>query len=944
MARLTENGIKIERACSRVMAIAVAALAGFVLLGWTLGSRAMIGIFPGSFPMHPLTAILLAMGALSLWLYGGKRSSLKRIAGFCCAGSVALAGAARLVGYWVGAGQSAEQFLFPATFKEISIALAPVDLHVAPNTSLDFVLIGGALLIIYSRQNRLRLLALILTLSSILIAVLTISGHFINVAGLGSMVSYVPMAVGTATAFLLLATGVIFELADLKWQVGNGCGARLNEQSLARQSLENKIAIGFGAALLTICVIGIVSYQCISQFIVDSHWDNHTYQVLASIHSIYEDLSDSAGAGRGYVITGDEHFLEPWRAAMDRIDPSVDSVQRLTADNPSQQQRIEVLRPLLRQKLEFFKMLVDVRRRWGFDAARLLLLMPQGTRLMDKIRGVLIEMEAEENFLLRKRVPETESNARRSIALVTGGAAFSVILVSLAGWTIYRGVVVRMRAQDELLARTSQLEAVDGELRETLERFKSLIESAKEYAIFMLDPDGLIKSWNSGAQRLKGYLADEIIGQHFSRFYSPQDVQNGKPERELKIAIETGHYEEDGWRFRQDGSRFWANVLITAIYDSRGTHIGFSKITRDLTERVRAEEQTRNFFALSLELLCIASVDGYFKLLNPAWENALGFTQAELCSRPFMDFIHPDDRPATVAAAKRITTAEPLSQFENRYCCKDGSYRLLQWKVALSADLQLMYAAASDITEQKRTEDEIAALNKTLQRQNLELESTNKELEAFSYSVSHDLRAPLRSLDGFSQALLEDCSENLDAHGKDYLRRVRAGSQRMGQLIDDLLNLSRVTRVEMTRELVDLSKIVHEVAEELRATAPERDAEFVVTEGLLAETDPRLIRIVLTNLLGNAWKFTAKQPRARIEFGCSADNGCKAYFMRDNGAGFDEAYASKLFGAFQRLHSATDFPGTGIGLATVQRIVLRQGGRVWAEGKVKEGAIFHFTL
>jgi len=290
--------------------------------------------------------------------------------------------------------------------------------------------------------------------------------------------------------------------------------------------------------------------------------------------------------------------------------------------------------------------------------------------------------------------------------------------------------------------------------------------------------------------------------------------------------------------------------------------------------------------------------------------------------------------------------------YELTYIRKDGSRFPAVVSVTALRDAQdaiIGYLLiGTDNTARKQAADLIRQLNTDLEQRVVErtaqLQTANKELEAFCYSVSHDLRAPLRSLDGFSQALLEDCSDKLDAQGKDYLRRVRASSQRMAQLIDDLLNLSRVSRVETSKELVDLSKMAHEVAEEMRATTPQRDAEVVVAEGLIAETDPRLLRIVLTNLFGNAWKFTSKQPHARIEFGCNGENGDKEYFMRDNGAGFDAAYTSKLFGAFQRLHAAKDFPGTGIGLATVQRIIQRQGGRVWAEGKVDQGATFHFTL
>ncbi len=234
--------------------------------------------------------------------------------------------------------------------------------------------------------------------------------------------------------------------------------------------------------------------------------------------------------------------------------------------------------------------------------------------------------------------------------------------------------------------------------------------------------------------------------------------------------------------------------------------------------------------------------------------------------------------------------------------------------------------------------------SKDLEDANRELEATNRELEAFSYSVSHDLRAPLRTIDGFSQILLEDYQDRLDEEGVDYLGRVRAASKHMAGLIDDLLDLSRVGRRPLSREHVDLSGLVAGIVENLRVSDPGRKVEFVIERDVAAWADVGLLKVALENLLGNAWKFTSREPEARIEFGVQGEDGRSVYYVRDNGAGFDDAYSDKLFGAFQRLHGQDEFEGTGIGLATVARIVHRHGGRVWAEGRVGEGATFYFTL
>lgn len=256
----------------------------------------------------------------------------------------------------------------------------------------------------------------------------------------------------------------------------------------------------------------------------------------------------------------------------------------------------------------------------------------------------------------------------------------------------------------------------------------------------------------------------------------------------------------------------------------------------------------------------------------------------------------------------------------------------------MAARLQETYAAL------EARAAEVATLNEELHRKVVQLEAANSELEAFSYSVSHDLRAPLRSIDGFSQVLQEDFGDRLGADGEDALGRIRRAARHMGQLIDDLLKLSKVTRAELHRERVDLSEMSRSVAAEISRRDSKRQAEVTIADGAVVEADPRLLRIVLENLMDNAFKFTSKKADARIEFGTRENDGRTAYFVRDNGVGFDMAYAGKLFGAFQRLHSTAEFPGTGIGLATVQRIVHRHGGSVRAEGVLGEGATFSFSL
>jgi PAS domain S-box-containing protein len=379
------------------------------------------------------------------------------------------------------------------------------------------------------------------------------------------------------------------------------------------------------------------------------------------------------------------------------------------------------------------------------------------------------------------------------------------------------------------------------------------------------------------------------------------------------------------------------------------------------TARQRAEEalreselRFRSVAQSAHDAIIAADSRGNIIFWNQGAQAIFGYAEADVLGKPLTLLMPPRYRDAHQRELERLQTTgeshrlgQPMALQGLR---QDGSEFAVELSLATwQTEEGTFYSGIlRDITERKWAEDEIRRLNVALEQRVVErtvqLEAANQELEAFSYSVSHDLRAPLRSIDGFSRFLLTHCLDKLDAREQDYLQRIRAASQRMGQLIDDLLHLARLTRIDICRQAVDLSKLARIIAAELRQTQPQRHVECVIADGLVVDGDGRLLRVMLENLLGNAWKFTAKLPQAKVEVGSTQHDGKTVYFVRDNGAGFDMAYADKLFAPFQRLHTPDEFEGSGIGLATVQRIVHRHGGRIWTEGAVDQGATFYFTL
>ena len=522
----------------------------------------------------------------------------------------------------------------------------------------------------------------------------------------------------------------------------------------------------------------------------------------------------------------------------------------------------------------------------------------------------------------------------------------TVLLASLTVWTAYIiDRTQREREQTEQARRTSE------------ERLRLLLDGVKEYAIYMLDPDGRVVSWNAGAQNLNGYRAEEVLGKHFSCFYTAKDRENDKPNQELQKAIAQGRFEEQGERVRKDGSAFWANCVIAPLSDESGKLRGFSKVVRDITERKRAEEEARNaslyarsLLEASLDPLVTISPDGKIADVNSATETATGVSRERLIGSDFSDYFTQPEKARQgyeQVFASGSVRDYPLRIQHLSGKTMDVSYNATVFKNQVG-EIEGIFAAARDITERKRAEDEVQRLKEELEQhviqRTAQLEAANKELEAFTYSVSHDLRAPLRHISGFSKILTEEYGSSLAPEALHHLQRIEEGTRRMGQLVDDLLNLGRISRHEVRLQVTGLNTVVNEVIAELKPECEGRQMQWKIENLPFVECDPALMKQVFQNILSNAVKFTRPRSLAVIEVGQKDQEGTPVVFVHDNGVGFNVKYASKLFGVFQRLHRPEDFEGTGVGLATVQRIIQKHGGRIWAEAELDKGATFYFTL
>ncbi len=745
------------------------------------------------------------------------------------------------------------------------------------------------------------------------------------------------------------------------------------------RSAERKVRAGFALALVALILIGGMSYFSLVRLHEDRVQVEHTQQVIAALRLEPAIMAEAEAAVRGYVITGQEDFLEPYQRALSSVHADLENLRSLTADNRMQQGRLDALEPLAAERLLLLRQTVELRRRTGFLAAQQYIASSRGEQIHERILAILAEMEATEQDLLQERAVRAHHASTVAKTVIVAGITLAFVFVVVALFVIgqdfsgsRRARAALQEARDQLETRVQQRTAELAKAKEAAlgseARLAGIIDTAMD-AILTVDEQQRIVLFNPSAEKMVGCAAADVIGESLDRCipgrFRAAHAQHHRTFQETGFTRR--HIGELGsvWGLRSSGEEFPIEAAISRV-DVGGQKL-FTAILRDVTERKRAEaavreseERLQRVTEGMTEGLVISNMEGEMLHWNPAAIEMHGFTSAEVWRRQLPEFKNIFELSTLEGTAvpfeqwpfPRIFRGERLREYELRIRRIASDWeRVFSYggtTVRDSLGKQVAFCTIADITERKRAEEEIRFLNADLEgrvaARTAELQAANQELESFSYTVSHDLRAPLRTMDGFSNALLEDYGPQLPAEARDYLATIRRGAQRMGTLIDDLLAFSRLSRKPVSRQPVNMEALVRGALEELGPECNGRKIQFQNQALPATEGDPALLKQVWINLLSNAIKYSRHAEQARIEIGSLAEPGAKVYFVRDNGAGFDMKYAGKLFGVFQRLHPADEFEGTGIGLATVQRIVHRHGGRVWAEAKPDQGATFYFTL
>jgi PAS domain S-box-containing protein len=909
-----------------LLSLVVVAIGITVLIGWAFHIAVLKSVFPGLVTMKANTATGLLLCGLPLAILSREKvgPSLR----FCIAvlaGMAIALGSLTLGEYFFGWNLGIDELLFRDAIESVGTSQPG---RMSPSTAFCFVMTGSALEVA-SQRILLRLrFPIVSALGTTLVVIAGVGtlGQITNGLLNVRLWNYFGMAVHTAAGFILLGAGL---LAYVK-----------NEKGMT-WALDKMTTIGFATAVAIMLTAAGVSWNYTNQLEKAAAWVSHTQEVLKEVEEVRGGMADLESSQRGYIITGDEHLLEQRNEIKNAVREDLDALRHLTADRSDQHLYLDGLEPLIISRINFGEQTILVRRQQGFPAAQQMLAAGTGIRLTKNINQLFLTMRDEQYGLLLTQQKQVNAISTATFLLLPLGVFLSLSILSLAVFFLNTGVDEQKQAEEKLKAS----------LREVTDLKQALDEHA---IVAITDPRGKITYVNDKFCAISQYSREELLGQDhriINSGYHPKEFI-----RDLWTTITNGKVWHGEIKNRaKDESFYWVDTTIVPFLNERGQPRQYVAIRADITERKLAEEASAHLAAIvnsSNDAIIGKDLNSIVTSWNIGAEKLFGYSANEIIGQPITRLIPADRLQEEAQIIDRVKNGETVEHFDTMRMTKDARQIDIAVTVSPIKDKTGKIVGASkvarDITERKRAEQEIHELNVRLEQRvaerTAELEMTNKELEAFSYSVSHDLRAPLRAVDGFSQAVLEDYGGQLPEEGRHYLQTIREGAQRMGVLIDDLLTFSRLSRAPLKKQEVNIDKLVRHVLEDLNAQREGRRVEIRIGDLPACRGDPALLNQVWVNLLSNALKYTRHRETAVIEIGCELDQGENVYFVRDNGAGFDMRYAHKLFGVFQRLHRADEFEGTGVGLAIVQRVIHRHGGHIRGDAALDRGATFYFTL
>ena len=676
-------------------------------------------------------------------------------------------------------------------------------------------------------------------------------------------------------------------------------------------ALYRKMQIGLFAVFATLLMVGAVSYRALLEASESQRWVRHTNEVRVQLANLSWAIEKAQAAFRSYGVSGDDELLRDAIASRSRADRVRVKLLALTVDNPEQQRRLGALAGLAQP------ITLDAAKTVGDGSLAV---------AIEAYRQVPSEMEQVELQLLAERELKMERYFNLAKVSVALGSILGLAFVVIAAWIARR---------DNATVKRTRIESD--------ERIRVLVDGVQDYAIFMLDPQGTIVSWNVGAERIKGYAADEIIGQNFSRFYAQEDIDLGLPQEELRVAATSGRTEVERWRVRKNGSRFQASVLITAARDANGKLVGFSEISRDISERKESEAKYRGLLEAAPDAMVVVSETGQIVLLNVQAEQQFGYSRDELLGQDVTAIIPTGFAERLQADALRTpeeTTTQQIGMgIELSARRKDNSQFPIEVMLSPLRSSQgiLVTAAIRDITQRKSAEEHLLQTVGELKR-------SNDELQHFAYVASHDLQEPLRMVASYTELLAKRYKGRLDSDADDFIAYAVDGSNRMQRLINDLLAYSRAGTSTDPPRRISSEGALRSALTNLKATIVESAAVVTHDELPLVTMDDTQLTQVFQNLIGNAVKYRGTEA-PRIHISAVSTTGTEWIFsVRDNGLGIEPQYFEKIFVLFQRLHGRAEFAGTGIGLAICKKMLERLGGRIWVESEASNGSTFHFAI